>query len=269
MLIWSCALHCEAKPVIDYYRLQKDHAESAFDVYQNQHIACVVSGLGGINMAAATAWAAAHFNGSSPACWINLGIAGHKSLAIGELVVAGQITQADNPHSIYPVPLLKHRHPLKPVISHLHEQSHYADEALSDMEAYAFIHTASRFAPLELCQSLKIISDNAQSGPDRNKARISQLIHARIDEIAKFADQLNILAEQHAEQSLTAGQLQRFLDLAHFTRSQQIQLKKLLLGLRLHDHNLEQSLQSVGRLGDSRRILHQLELQLHRQSEQL
>ena len=237
MLIWSCALHCEAKPVIDYYRLKKAPAERAFDVYQNQHIACVVSGIGGINMAAATAWSAAHFNDSSPACWINLGIAGHKSLAVGELVVAGQITQANNPHAIYPVPLLKHRHPLKPVISHPHEQSQYVDEALCDMEAYAFIHTASRFSPLELCQSLKIISDNAQTGPDRNKARISQLIHARIEDIAEFADQLSLLATQYAEQSLATGQLKRFLSLAHFTRSQQIQLKKLLLGLRLHDQS--------------------------------
>ena len=56
MLIWNCALHCEAKPIIDYYRLKKDPAENAFDVYQDERIACVVSGIGGINMAAATAW---------------------------------------------------------------------------------------------------------------------------------------------------------------------------------------------------------------------
>ena len=269
MLIWTCALHCEAKPVIDYYRLKKAQAEGAFDVYHNQHTACVISGIGGINMAAATAWAAAHFTNPSPSCWINLGVAGHRSLAVGELVLAGQVSQAGNPHSIYPVPLLKHRYPLKPVISHQHEQIEYDDEALCDMEAYAFIHTAGRFAPLELCQGLKVISDNAENAPDRNKARISQLIHARIAEITGFADQLRLLAAQHAEQSLAAEQLQRFLARAHFTRSQQIQLKKLLLGLRLHDQNLDLSLQSIGHLADSRQILHQLELQLHRQSEQL
>ncbi|MDJ0834711.1 MAG: hypothetical protein QNJ69_14390 [Gammaproteobacteria bacterium] len=268
MLICCCALHCEAKPLIDHYRLQKLHAEHPFDVYRQQNIAVVVSGIGALNMAAATAWAAAFFE-PARACWINLGVAGHQSLAVGELVVASQISQAGDNHSIYPVPLPKLRLALKPVISHAQPQSSYHDDALCDMEAYAFIHSASRFAPLELCHSLKIISDNAQHKPHRDKAAISQLIHARIDAIAGFAAQLMDLALQHARQKLPAEQLQRFLALAHFTQTQQIQLKKLLLGLRQHDYSLDQSLQSIDRMVDSRQILRQLEQQLHRQSEQL
>ena len=38
MLIWVAALHCEAKPVIDYYRLRKLHGQ-AFDVYRGDGMA--------------------------------------------------------------------------------------------------------------------------------------------------------------------------------------------------------------------------------------
>ncbi len=269
MLIWCCALHCEAKPLIDRYRLQKHHGQTAFDVYQQQDIAVVVSGIGALNMAAATAWAAAYLDSSPSNGWINLGVAGHRSLAVGELRVASKVSAAGDKHFIYPVPLARQQLPLAPLVSHPQPQTSYPDDALCDMEAYAFIHTASRFAPLELCQSLKIISDNAQHKPHRDKAVISQLIHDRIDDIVDFAGQLMELAAQHAQQKLPTEQLQRFLALAHFTQTQQVQLKKLLLGLRLHDHNLDQSLQSIDQLVDSRQILRQLEQQLHWQSEQL
>lgn len=269
MLIFCCALHCEAKPLIDYYRLQKHHGQTSFDVYQQQDIAVVVSGIGALNMAAATAWAAAYFDSDAKGCWINLGVAGHQSLTVGELLVASKVSAAGETHAIYPVPLPKQQLPLAPVISHPQPQTSYAADALCDMEAYAFIHTASRFTPLELCQSLKIISDNAEHKPHRNKSVISQLIHKRIDDIVGFAGQLMELAAEHAQQQLPTAQLQRFLTLAHFTQTQQVQLKKLLLGLRLYDHNLDQSLQSIARLVNSRQILRQLEQELHWRSEQL
>ncbi len=269
MLICCCALHCEAKPLIDYYRLQKLPGQTVFDVYQGQDIALVVSGIGALNMAAATAWAAAFFDAAETAGWINLGVAGHRSLAVGELLVASKVSAAGANHAIYPVPLPRQQLPLSPVISYPQPQSSYPDDALCDMEAYAYIHTASRFAPIELCQSLKIISDNAELEPHRDKAVISQLIHNRIDDIVGFSGQLMELVTTHAQQKLPTQQLQRFLALAHFTQTQQVQLKKLLLGLRLHDHNLDQSLQSIARLVDSRQILRQLEQQLHWRSEQL
>ena len=55
MLIWVCALHCEAKPVIDYYRLSKSHDDNAFDLYQSDRMICVISGSGKLASAAATA----------------------------------------------------------------------------------------------------------------------------------------------------------------------------------------------------------------------
>jgi adenosylhomocysteine nucleosidase len=190
MLIWMCALHCEAKPVIDFYRLKKNTSSSAFDMYQLDDIVCIVSGLGDLNMAAACAWAASHFEQETP-CWINLGIAGHKSLALGTMLAASQVYRKDDAHPIYPAPQLK-KHDLTTayVISQPAEQTDYHPDAVYDMEAYAFLHSCRHFTALELCSCIKVISDNAENPPLRDKARISQLIADNIQALADYATRL-------------------------------------------------------------------------------
>ena len=85
MLIWVIALHCEAKPIIDFYRLKKTTAHKGFDLYQNQHMQCVISGIGKINAAAATAWVAALNQDQPSLAWINSGTAGGAEHALGSI----------------------------------------------------------------------------------------------------------------------------------------------------------------------------------------
>jgi adenosylhomocysteine nucleosidase len=193
MLIWMCALHCEAKPVIDFYRLKKHADNHAFDLYQLNDIACIVSGIGDLNMAAACAWAASHFEHDTP-CWINLGIAGHKTLTPGTTLLAKQVNRKDNAQAIYPVPLLKHDFTSACVISLPGELTDYHPDAAYDMEAYAFLHSCRHFTALELCACIKVISDNADNPPVRNKAYISQLIADNIPAISDYATRLQQVA---------------------------------------------------------------------------
>ena len=60
MLIWVSALHCEAKPVIDFYRLKKSHEDNAFDLYRGDGMACIISGTGKIASSAACALLITH-----------------------------------------------------------------------------------------------------------------------------------------------------------------------------------------------------------------
>ena len=76
MLIWVCALHCEAKPVIDFYRLKKSHDDTAFDLYRGDDMVCIISGTGKVASSAACAWLAARYADAASLAWINLGIAG-------------------------------------------------------------------------------------------------------------------------------------------------------------------------------------------------
>ena len=268
MLIWLCALHCEAKPVIDHYRLHKLNDPHGFDLYQGEETACIVSGIGDLNMAAACAWAAARFEREA-GCWINLGVAGHRTLDLGTPVIANKVTHPNHAHAIYPVPLVKHGFASRSVISLPGESVDYAEDALYDMEADAFLHSCSRFTPLELCQAVKIVSDNADNPPTRDKAVISALIAASMPEIAAYAGTLQDLAAAYAEQSLTDAEFTRFVALGHFTRSQQIQLRKALLGLRAFDPALDASYRLASGLADSRQIIQNLQQQLQQHSEQL
>ena len=61
MLVWVVAMHCEAKPVIDYYRLKKSRIDHAFDLYRGDQMLCVISGIGKTAVAAASAWVQSTF----------------------------------------------------------------------------------------------------------------------------------------------------------------------------------------------------------------
>ena len=267
MLIWMCALNCEAKPVIDRYRLRKSTRYVSFDLYHNDDVTCVVSGVGDLNMAAACAWTAALLRDRKGLCWVNLGTAGHKDLAAGTALLASKIDQAGRHAAIYPVPLIKYPFQALPIISLTGESVEYDEGVLFDMEAYAFVHSASRFSPLELCQSIKIVSDNSSTPPARDKARTSRLIAGNMPAIAAYAAALQELATDFAHQSIAAEQMQPFVALAHFTQSQRIQLRKTLLGLRTADPELGEAYAAARQLDTAKQILDALQRRLHASCE--
>ena len=191
MLIWVCAMRCEAKPVIDYYRLQKYEDRSLpFGLYQSADKYCIISGIGRHNTADTLTQAQASLQLSGPTHWINLGIAGHKSLAVGSLRVIKQAADARQNDVIKlqqaPDTALK----TASIISVNNETTHYPDSAIIDMEAYHFASHCQSAEQIHSFHCLKVISDNAASQPTRNKARISALITDNMAQITDFARHL-------------------------------------------------------------------------------
>lgn len=190
MLIWVVALHCEAKPVIDHYRLKKSDRYSAFDLFHNDEMICVISGVGKTCVAAASAWAAGLQHASASICWINLGIAGGANHNVGEIFRLNKITETQNDRSHYPLSEFNSDIKTAGCISLDHASAEYHPAELYDMEASAFFSTAIRFSRAELVQSLKVIGDNRDQPPQRNKSVISDLIFQQIGSIAGFAEEL-------------------------------------------------------------------------------
>jgi adenosylhomocysteine nucleosidase len=199
MLVWIAALHCEAKPIIDYYRLKKSPEHHAFDVYQRENMQCIISGIGKTSAAAATAWIAALNRKQASIAWINIGTAGSASHEIGTLLWISKISDIESKRHYYPVPLLNsgletaHCQTLnQPSIDyHLHQ--------IYDMEASALFEAATRFSSAELVHCLKIVSDNPCQQTGRDKARISELIHQHIAQLTDFAESLSGLNNQLAD----------------------------------------------------------------------
>ena len=251
-LLCVCALQAEAQPLIAHYRLKAIGAgavgvtggfrDGGFRLYANDRMVLVVSGIGKINAAAATAHALAQMPANSIA--LNIGIAGSDN-QLGDIFVA-QCIRADE-RSVYPPMTFNTELPGITVQSVDQPCMQYQQNVAFDMEASAFVTIARRYAVAELVQSLKIISDNSDhplidaSGEltsRLDKSSIAALVESRVPEIAEFIDEMySVASELPVAVSATMASnesvhpdshLYDLIETIHFTSSQSQQLKELL-----------------------------------------
>ena len=268
MLIWVCALHCEAKPVIDRYRLKKSHADHPFDLYQGEDTICVVSGIGKIASSAASSWAGARFQEDTSLAWINLGTAGAAEHPLGSAFSLHQVIDADDDRRYYPAPAAGEHLPGSACMTLSQPCEDYSETCLFDMEASGFMFAALRFSSSELVRSLKIVSDNRHSRTGRNRRRISELIQANIAVIDSEAEALSALNREHSARIPDRAGWQDLLRLARFSQTQQNRLRVLWRYLANRNHDLENLLQQLHGLPASA-IIEQLEQLGYRDSETL
>jgi len=227
-LFFFCALHCEAKPVIAHYRLKKSNDNHPFAIYRHDEVILTITGVNKNNMAAAVAYTLALFPASNPVL-LNLGIAGHKTKALGRLFLADKITDSTQPDSVfYPqwvggLPIAD----FLPLHTLAQPSSQYPDTALCDMEASAFYQIAVKFSSVELIHCIKVVSDNAEhSSFEINAQNVTGWVADAIEYISAIADHLCAL-RQHA---LSPSHPQRAEILAryHFSVTSKARLDQLL-----------------------------------------
>jgi len=226
MIYIVCALHCEAKPLIDNYKLSLEQ-DAVFPVFSNEQIKVIVAGIGKISTAAAMAYLYAR-NQELPYCaWLNVGIAGHKRLPLGSLVNVNKIS--DDSMNWYPVRQENSKQLGVELITVDAPVECYESEALVDMEASAFMATALRFSPVELLQVLKVISDNEENHIDKiNKKQVQQLIEKNLGQIRETINWLQMQVDLFAEIYVDSELYQQCVNQWHFSHYQQKQLKRLL-----------------------------------------
>lgn len=220
------ALDCEARPLLDQFRLRSVQ-QKPFAIYRNDTLALAVSGIGRVNMAAATAYLAAIYPGLHS--WLNIGIGGQRDYALGSCWLAHKIST--DGQSWYPPLVITAPCPSSVVQTVDQPELTYPTTAIYDMEAAGFYPTAARFAPTELVQSLKIISDNHDhDARELRPAKISQLLADAIGTIT------NILQQQEQLQQilLPAEQLMTLPEVPWpISTTQQHQLRELLRRYRV------------------------------------
>ncbi len=196
MLNIVVAWMAEARPLIDHYRLEPLSKKYGFRLYRNAEIDLVVCGQGRAAAAAGTAWLQALTPAREKGAWLNVGIAGHRDLAIGSAIVGGVVRDRDSGRW-WKLPVqAEEAVAVKEIITVGQPDLDYGSDAVVDMEASAFVETALRFAERKAIGCLKVISDNAgQPASASTPARASELIGGRVDAIASFAATLE---RQHA-----------------------------------------------------------------------
>ncbi|MGH9462066.1 MAG: hypothetical protein ACRD1X_12660, partial [Vicinamibacteria bacterium] len=101
------ALPAEAKPLVSHFNLKPAREARGFKIYQNDDIALIVSGVGKIAAAAATAYLQAWTGNRPNGAWINVGMAGHRDLLLGKGVLAYRITDRATGETWYPPPVIE------------------------------------------------------------------------------------------------------------------------------------------------------------------
>ena len=226
MLCLVVALAAEARPLLAFHRLQgvSDHP---YRICAGEQTHLIVSGVGKIAAAAATAYLRALI-GDTPAAWLNIGIAGHGSQAVGTPLLAHKIVDAASGKPFYPT--FTAPPPCRTTLLHTVDRAQPATgDVAYDMEASGFCEAAQRFATSERIHCLKVVSDNPQSSYQiLNAEKVEALIESQLDTVAQVGAHLRALSQQlHALHADPPG----FAELTarwQFTATQQHQLRGLL-----------------------------------------
>lgn len=269
MLIWVCALHCEAKPVIDYYGLKKSHDDSAFDLYRSDNMLCIVSGTGKIASATACAWIAARYNHEASIAWINLGIAGSAQDEIGTAFSLNQVIDADSGQRHYPVPCASSMLPGSACLTLSQPSENYREGYLFDMEASGFMYSALRFSSAELTQCIKVVSDNHAHKTGKSRQQVSDLIHKNIELIYQQANGLIALNSEISGLAIPSESWRQLIALANFSQTQKNRLRVLWRYLVNRHPGSEKILQQLDNYSSAADIIKFLEQLSHRDSESL
>ena len=227
MLCLVVALAAEARPLLASHRLQGVSGHP-YRICAGEQTHLIVSGIGKVAAAAATAYLRALI-GDTPAAWLNIGIAGHGSQAVGTPLLAHKVVNAASGKSFYPTftasPLCR-----TTLLHTVDLAQPAASDAAYDMEASGFCEAAQRFATSERVHCLKIVSDNPQSPYQTlNTSKVEALIESQLDMVAQVGEHLRALSQQlhvlHADPSGLAELTARW----RFTATQQHQLRGLLV----------------------------------------
>ena len=228
MLHIVCALKPEARPLLDRFGLRA--LPDAPRIYHDAdaNISLTLSGIGKSAAAGAVARTHEYFDADRSHAWLNLGIAGHADLPLGQAVMVKKVTDAASgqtwfPSRVFPVTIPAHH------LVTLDEPGTDYREELFDMECAGFFRAASDIATLELAQAVKVISDNAGQPMDGvNPDLASRLIKQNLPVIENITEQLLALSELLRDLNDAGPDYQAITRQRHFTVSQQHQLRATL-----------------------------------------
>lgn len=225
---------CEARPLIDRYRLRAERGSKGFRLYTGDDCALVVSGVGKLPTAAACGYVYGLLGAGKTIAWLNVGVGGHPTLPIGDRVLAHKVRDATTGRVWYPSMVLEWAHHTAEVVTVEQPELNYPDAVVYEMEAAAFHAAVTRFSTGEMVQTLKVVSDNLQAPADGlDSASIEDLISAAVSDIDNVHGQLSTLVQEVAGWEAEPPHYRDLLEKCHFTVSRQHQLKRVLQQLRV------------------------------------
>jgi len=226
-LLIFCALSCEARPLIERWRLKALPGVRPFGFFADREKALVVSGVGKTAMAAAVGHALAALPVEPQPAMLNLGVAGHAGAPLGQAYLVHKITDGDNGKVFYPQLPFDVPCQTAELWSLSKPSADYGHAGLLDMEAAGFAEIGLKFSSAELVHALKVVSDNPSEPLDQVQPElVTNLIGRHLSIVDSVSRALLELRSdlQEADSELFRRLRQEF----HFSATAAAQLKTLL-----------------------------------------
>lgn len=245
MIYLIMAMPIEAKPIIDFFNLKKSSVITKFQVFSNDNITLLISGVGPFKSCIATTFFLSHFELKKDDYIINLGIAGCKSKkeSIGDIFLCNRLKNNSSQRFFYPDMIFNH--PFKEASLESFSTPIYSGENLSldliDMEGAAIFEAANYFVENHQIFILKIISDFLNSV---DSSSIESLIKKNLPILTDFFSFLiektpsetpfftkkeeNLIEKTILKLNLTKSMQVKFFDLIKFYKLNGFDLNPLL-----------------------------------------
>jgi adenosylhomocysteine nucleosidase len=257
------ALPQEAKPIVDFFRLKQVLTVSSFPLYEGDGKRLIISGIGKLKAAEATMFLAGFSKGERDMVWLNVGIGGHRSIRVGEGVLANKVSDSETKYSWYPPIFLDD--PLKQhaVLTVPSPEKEYKENAVYDMEASGFLGAAIRFSTIELIHCYKMISDNKAADQKRiSKSMVSGLVAGHLTTLQSILKKLETLSKEVRALNASPTEFEKFQAKWHFTVAQERLLKRRLKRLETLRPNTAFLTGPVKQFTNGKEVLQFLEDQL-------
>lgn len=166
-MIFICtSMYIEALPIIRELKLKKDINLSKYQVFKNDDIVLIITGVGKINGAIGVTYLLTQYKLSSFDFLINIGICGttNKDIGIGEIFLCNKIIENDTKKNFYPYPDVLFKHPfkentIKTCSSVVDKEDLTFQGKLIDMESSGIFEAGIRFLKSYQLFFIKIVSD--------------------------------------------------------------------------------------------------------------
>lgn len=191
MIYIFSAFYAEAKNIIDHYGLKKEKSPEMvrFDVFANESIRLVITGVGEINAAAAVSNIGGAYGISPDDEILNVGCgAGFSSdICMGSIFLGNKLTEQMTGRTFYPDMLMNANFRECEIVTVARVLNEGCDSVVYDMEAAAVYQAAAFFVGPHRMHFIKLVSD---AGERIDQSKITELFALQEDKICGYIDRL-------------------------------------------------------------------------------
>lgn len=191
MIYIFSAFYAEAKNIIDHYSLKKEKSPETvrFDVFANDSIRLVITGVGEINAAAAVSNIGGAYGISPDDEILNVGCgAGFgNETCLGSIFLGNKLTEQMTGRTFYPDMLMKTNLMECEIVTVARVLNEGSDSVVYDMEAAAVYQAAAFFVGPHRMHFIKLVSD---AGERIDQSKITELFALQEEKICGYIDML-------------------------------------------------------------------------------